>query len=80
MACKSALFLPGVMEGKRNLSLHEVVVRLKEHQTVLTRRAGEGPEYGRIFTASQQPCKAEAHSKCMQFCTSNERKIMQHPP
>lgn len=28
----------------------------------------------------QQPCKAEDHGKCLQFCTSNEREIMQHPP
>lgn len=35
------------------------------------------PEY---WQPPQQPSKAEAHSKCMQFCTSNEREIMQCPP
>lgn len=53
LACNSALLLPHVMEGKRNLALHEVLVRLIEHYTVLTRKAGGGPKYSRIFAASQ---------------------------
>lgn len=75
LACNSALFLPGVMEGKSTLSSNWKSTKVFQQGML-----GEHRNKAEFLPTPQKSCRAEAYNKCRLFCIWSEREIMQHPP
>lgn len=75
LACNSALFLPGVMEGKSTLSSNWKSTKVFQQGML-----GEHRNKAEFLPTPQKSCRAEAYNKCRLFCMWSEREIMQHPP